>query len=85
MLSVKLERSSEAENNSIDVVAGIQGCESVSWNLMWEKDFKNLTAEKRFEYVAGRVQSLAAFAARECKSRWTGTVPTEALRRFFAN
>jgi hypothetical protein len=83
MVSVQRQTSSNPENNSVEAVAGIQGCESVSWNLMWEKDFGKLSADEEFEYVANRVRSLAVLAEKQCNIEQTGVLPTEGLKRLF--
>jgi len=80
-----MSKSSDPINNAIMAVAGIEGCDAVSWNLMWEKDYSALDASAQFAYVADRVQSLAEYAAKACKVQAAGHVPVEPLKRFFAN
>jgi hypothetical protein len=85
MLSVQLEKDSDDDMHSIEAVATIEGCESLGWNLMWEKDYENLRRAKRIEYVESRVASLAEKMAKTCKTKLAGPVPLVPLERFFPN
>lgn len=85
MLSVWLERNGNGDNNSIEAVATIEGCEALGTNLMWEKDYAALNLDGRIAYVEDRVRSLAEKMAVTCKTKLAEPVQLRPLDRLFSN
>jgi hypothetical protein len=82
-LRVRAEKDSNDEGHSIEIVADIEGCESIVSNLIWDQDIMSLNSKQRYEYLASRVVSAVEKIEETCKTGSVEPVPTDTLRRFF--
>jgi hypothetical protein len=81
LVYVSFSKNSNDEKHSIEAVVGVQGCETVGRNLMWEADYGKSDVQARYQYVASRVQSLVTLMGQRCAVKDVLKVSTEELRR----